>query len=605
MTTEKNTTEKPNLFDSVFNMYSNMYNKEIVDDVTNEDEDPEILKNNMLREYSFELPIEYHKHYKLKDVVKKDLEMNEDSKNNIISNILPSSQNHNQLLLNKLSTLYTNNKKFLKDNQKLLKSYNSKETKMDSFVSEYLDFKHEQNFLSKYQYIQFRRLFFLNSIVIFLQFLALYNISTPLFSLLAPIIGLIIPYFIFYFRGVKMSFQDYYKLIKVMIMNSSIVKNFTTLRKGNAKQKLYVLVYIFFYGIGIYNNVNSCIQFYNNTNYMIDFNEKYCSFLDQGESLINHVHQNIKSYSNFKDFNNTMMEHKKQINKMKETIKTLNMCTTKYAKCSQIGLLLKYNFDIYYDSDYHNTIMYLIYLNQYHKNIMDISNLVKNQKLNICKYTKKKSTKMVNMYYLPHINESCIGNDIKLNKNIMITGPNASGKTTVIKSSIINIFLSQSLGVGCYNKCLLNPYQHFHSYLNIPDTSNRDSLFQAEARRCKDIFSYIKKNDKERHLCIFDEIYSGTNPEDAVLCATVYLNGINQYKKNVDYVLTTHYLELCKSFNKDKCVKTQQMSVKENDDNTIEYSYKLKDGISEVHGGYQVLKKLEYPDELLKKKTDS
>ena len=57
MTTEKNTTEKPNLFDSVFNMYSNMYNKEIVDDVTNEDEDPEILKNNMLREYSFELPI--------------------------------------------------------------------------------------------------------------------------------------------------------------------------------------------------------------------------------------------------------------------------------------------------------------------------------------------------------------------------------------------------------------------------------------------------------------------------------------------------------------------------------------------------------------------
>jgi DNA mismatch repair ATPase MutS len=189
-----------------------------------------------------------------------------------------------------------------------------------------------------------------------------------------------------------------------------------------------------------------------------------------------------------------------------------------------------------------------------------------------------------------------------MDKNIMITGPNASGKTTLIKSTIINIFLSQSIGFGCYKKCKLNMYDYFHSYLNIPDTSNRDSLFQAEARRCKTIFDFIKKNNKKRHLCIFDEIYSGTNPSDAVLCANIYLNGMNQYKSQVDYILTTHYLELCKKYENDSIIKNQKMGVIQSDKDNIEYTYQLKDGISDVHGGFHVLQKLDYPDELLKSK---
>ena len=201
--------------------------------------------------------------------------------------------------------------------------------------------------------------------------------------------------------------------------------------------------------------------------------------------------------------------------------------------------------------------------------------------------------------------EKPVKNNVQLDKNIMITGPNASGKTTLIKSTMMNLFLSQSIGFGCYKRCRINPYSYFHSYLNIPDTSNRDSLFQAEARRCKDIFTFVKKHNNERHLCIFDEIYSGTNPEDAVLCAKIYLNGMNEYKSNVDYVLTTHYLGLCESFNKDKSVKNQKMGVCEKDNDNIEYTYTLQNGISHVHGGYQVLKNLEYPSELMKKTEDS
>jgi DNA mismatch repair ATPase MutS len=118
------------------------------------------------------------------------------------------------------------------------------------------------------------------------------------------------------------------------------------------------------------------------------------------------------------------------------------------------------------------------------------------------------------------INEKPITNNCRLDKNILITGPNAAGKTTILKTTLFNIILSQQLGLGCYKTATINVYKYIHSYLNIPDTSQRDSLFQAEARRCKEIVDcLLENNNKDRHFCIFDELYSGTNPSEAVASA--------------------------------------------------------------------------------------
>ena len=52
-------------------------------------------------------------------------------------------------------------------------------------------------------------------------------------------------------------------------------------------------------------------------------------------------------------------------------------------------------------------------------------------------------------------------NDLK--RNIVITGPNASGKTTYLKTTAINIILSQQISCGFYQKCILNPFTCFLS----------------------------------------------------------------------------------------------------------------------------------------------
>jgi DNA mismatch repair ATPase MutS len=208
----------------------------------------------------------------------------------------------------------------------------------------------------------------------------------------------------------------------------------------------------------------------------------------------------------------------------------------------------------------------------------------------------KKHTSFKQLYY-PH-HETPIKNDVVINKKIIITGPNAAGKTTIIKSTLMNIILSQQIGYGFYDSANIRPYDYLHSYLNIPDTSGRDSLFQAESRRCKEILDSLEKENDKRHFCIFDELYSGTNPYEAVASAYGYIDYLSSMK-NVDLMLTTHYISLCNNLKTNKKIKNYKMKVDVEEDYNVKYLYKLERGISKIKGGIKVLYDLEYPKAII------
>ena len=148
----------------------------------------------------------------------------------------------------------------------------------------------------------------------------------------------------------------------------------------------------------------------------------------------------------------------------------------------------------------------------------------------------------------------------------------------------------------------LTPFHFIHCYLNIPDTSSRDSLFQAEARRCGKILQLINNNPQQKHFCIFDELYSGTNPFEAIASAYGYLNYLNK-NPNISFMLTTHFIRLCNLFDKQKYIRNYNMETTINDDNIPSYTYKLTTGISKIKGGICVLKNLGYPQDILTKNT--
>jgi DNA mismatch repair ATPase MutS len=126
-------------------------------------------------------------------------------------------------------------------------------------------------------------------------------------------------------------------------------------------------------------------------------------------------------------------------------------------------------------------------------------------------------------------------------------------------------------------------------------------LFQAEARRCKDIIDSIDENKENTHFCAFDELYSGTNPEEAILSANAFMKYLIKHK-NVNCILTTHFIELCKQLDNDELIENYRMKTI-NSNGDFKYSYLLEKGISDIRGGIKVLYDMNYPKEIIENAT--
>jgi DNA mismatch repair ATPase MutS len=180
---------------------------------------------------------------------------------------------------------------------------------------------------------------------------------------------------------------------------------------------------------------------------------------------------------------------------------------------------------------------------------------------------------------------------------------------------MINALVSQQIGFGFHTSGKSPLYSHFHCYLNIPDTSDRDSLFQSEAKRCKEILDVLEQRPKhEMHLCLMDELFSGTNPEEAVAGASAFLKHISKYN-NMHYILTTHYIKLCKMLREKKtncgstaqCIggnqsrptKCIQMECKMGAGTNLEYTYLVKSGITKIKGGTSVMRNAGFPKSII------
>ena len=527
---------------------------------------------------TFKLPIQYIENNEINSIIKTDLEMPE-----IYKNLVGDS-----ILLDNWSSYYTTNKSFLKDTQSHINSM--PEIIIDnSIVEKYKKFKSETSFIEKYQYIGLKMLRHFNYSSTFLHGLGLYNLASPVISLLTPLLVLIVPFIILKMRGIPITISLYIEFLKTMIQKNSMYTLFTKFNDITFQQKMSAMVTIMFYFFQIYSNIMSCISFYKNIHSISSFLEKYRDHIKKSIENMSTLQSSIEKYKTYSLFYHEIDNHKIKLTHLYNRLKIIYPFKNTISRISQLGVIMNLNYEIFMDKEFDKSFMFSVYLNQYIHDIQSMKLLTK-KKIHKCKF--RKNTKIEGMYYLPHIHETPVLNDIDLSQNIMITGPNASGKTTILKALLINLLMSQQFGYGCYKKAHVKIYDIFHSYLNIPDTSGRDSLFQAEARRCKDILVSIVENPNNSHCCIFDEIYSGTNPTDAVSCATMYLEEMNKYKAGVDYVLTTHYIELCELFDDKICNLKMNVNVL---DDTIEYLYKIEDGISYVHGGKQVLKDLKYP----------
>jgi hypothetical protein len=567
----------------------------------------------------FKLPIFYNeKKVSLKKHIVNDLELVEtiDQECNPMYNMLFNHdiknadgtivQNNNifsKKLIQQVSEYYTTDAVFLKDSQLLIKSYSplsNESTSYEKMIEIWGDIKNDTGFKERYYYMDWKMLEFLNKSEQFLQFMSIYNLASPVISLLLPVFILIIPFFIIKFKGLNLSFKEYFEILKTLISNHAIGKLFTQFNDVDINQKLYMLVSAGFYVFSIYQNVATCIRFNNN------MKKIHQHFIEINQYLGNTV-ANMKNYLIYSDhltshqsFNTVLNEKMIILKEFKNKIDTITEYKLNYKKVFEVGHILKTFYELYDDEVYNDTFLYSFGFNGYLDCLIGLKKNVDERKVNPAQFLLKKEKKksiIKNNYYASLKDGQPVKNDIKFKKNIIITGPNASGKTTILKSTLINIIFTQQFGFGFYDSAKICPYSHIHSYLNIPDTSGRDSLFQAEARRCKEILDSVDTNDNETHFCVFDELYSGTNPDEAVTSATAFMEYLVK-NNNVSCLLTTHFIKVCKNLKKNKALENFYMKT-EKHESRIKYLYKLEKGISTVKGGINVLSDMNYPQEII------
>ena len=511
------------------------------------------------------------------------------------------------------------------------------------------------DFKEKFSYVETPFLSKLNTSSSFLQILSIYNISSPVIALLTPIIILIIPFFVLLMRGLAVSVTEYIEILKTLISQHSVGKFLTQFDSVSIEQKMYILMSVVFYFIQIYQNIMACVRFYDNIKLVHTHIHTINGYLTATGVNMSYLIQLIQTHhlSTYEPFREELAAKYALLEEVTRSLADISPFSVSVSKFFQIGYVMKNYYSLFSQTDLNELLEYSFGFNAYMEHLTACKSFVVGGFIKKCAFIasvpvavptdvsdahethelpsipeeqdaedqsqvapdlppppppaappvqRANITKIESQVYAPlkagdNGTANVVANDVVLDKQLIITGPNAAGKTTVIKTTLFNIILSQQIGFGFYERAEITPYDHFHCYLNIPDTSGRDSLFQAESRRCMEILRCIMDNPMKRHFCIFDELYSGTNPYEAVAAAYGYIDYISK-NPNVDLILTTHYIELCELLEKRNsgAVSNLHMSV---DPDTGAYLYKIADGISTIKGGLKVLRDLEYPDEIV------
>jgi len=575
------------------------------------------LENENNINNTFQIPICYNENVlKLNDTIIAELELvqsidKEDS--SIYDNIFKPANKASSQVIKQIAQHYTTDINYLKETQILTKNINSDELntirnkytfsdfEINDIVSLWDEIKGETGFCEKYLYVDWTFAKNLNNNPQFLQLMSLYNITSPIISLCLPIFVLIIPFFVIKLKGVELSISQYIEILKKLIANHAIFKIFTQFHQVDNGQKLYLVLSSAFYLFSIYQNILVCVRFYSNMQKIHNYLFKFKKYLAYSLEIMDYYCVKANKLTKYQKFVLNINNHYRTLRCLYNELCKITPFTFSFSKITEIGQIMYNFYQIYNNPKYNISMLYSFGFNGYFNMLSQVGTMC-DTKLVETTFIKKGKPSFKKMYYPKFVNNessTIIKNDCNLNKNMIITGPNASGKTTTLKAALINVILSQQIGFGCFESLKLTPYDKIHCYLNIPDTSGRDSLFQAEARRCKEIIDCINKESSKglTHFCIFDELYSGTNPEEAVISANAFMDYIVK-NKNVTCILTTHYVKLCKKLLKNKMIKNYYMKTVKKNDN-FEYTYQLDEGISKIKGGLKVLHDMKYPKEIL------
>ena len=195
--------------------------------------------------------------------------------------------------------------------------------------------------------------------------------------------------------------------------------------------------------------------------------------------------------------------------------------------------------------------------------------------------------------------EEYIANDVVLNRNqqqiIMITGPNMSGKSAILRQTALIVLLAQMGSYVPAQNAKIGVVDKIFTRVGASDNiSMGESTFMVEMNETASILN----NVSERSLVLLDEIGRGTSTYDGISIAWAIAEYLHEHPSKAKTLFATHYHELNEMTTIFQRIKNYNVSVKELK-NTIIFLRKLIAGGSNHSFGIHVAKLAGMPSQVV------
>jgi DNA mismatch repair ATPase MutS len=169
-----------------------------------------------------------------------------------------------------------------------------------------------------------------------------------------------------------------------------------------------------------------------------------------------------------------------------------------------------------------------------------------------------------------------------------LTGANMAGKSTFIKTLGIVIYLAH-VGIGApAKKVTLSLFDGLITNLTIADNVVKgESYFFNEVQRIKNTIEKII--DGKKYFVLIDELFKGTNIQDAMKCSTAVIEGLQNLRNSL-FVISTHLYEISDGLKKYDNIQFSYFETEVRQKELV-FHYQLKEGVSQDRLGYLILER--------------
>nr|WP_300663262.1 hypothetical protein [uncultured Acetatifactor sp.] len=191
-----------------------------------------------------------------------------------------------------------------------------------------------------------------------------------------------------------------------------------------------------------------------------------------------------------------------------------------------------------------------------------------------------------------------VKNGIAAKRGVLLTGSNASGKSTFLKTVALNGILAQTIHTCTADRYRAPFYQVYSSMTLRDDLDSGESYYIVEIKALKRILDAASAG-KGQILCFVDEVLRGTNTVERIAASTQILKSLGS--SGILCFAATHDIELTELLQDDFDNYHFEEDVREGD---VFFNYKLKGGKATTRNAIKLLELMGYDKDVIKKATD-